>query len=76
MKWRTTYWRDGPAEVDFVVSGGQRTWGLEVKSGRSAKLSGLTAFRRRYPRAEYLLVGGQGIPLEEFLSSAPQTFLI
>ncbi len=63
-----TYWRDGPAEVDFVVTRGRHTTAIEVKSGRPGRLSGLAAFRKRYPKAEALLVGGDGIPLPDFFA--------
>ncbi len=66
--WSVTYWRDGPAEVDFVVSHGPDDWAVEVKSGRGNKLSGLAAFRLRYPKAKAWLVGATGIKLEEFFS--------
>jgi phosphatidate phosphatase APP1 len=52
--------------VDFVVAHGARVWALEVKSGRPRKLSGLEAFRKRYPKAKVWLVGANGIKLEEF----------
>jgi predicted AAA+ superfamily ATPase len=61
-----SYWREGPQEVDFVVSRGKQTWALEVKSGRPGRTSGLLAFRERYPRAKVLIIGSGGIPLEEF----------
>jgi predicted AAA+ superfamily ATPase len=64
--WSVTYWRDGDAEVDFVVAHGTRVWALEVKSGRPGKVSGLQAFRRKYPRAKVWLVGENGIKLEDF----------
>ena len=70
-----TYWRDGRDEVDFVVSSGSRVWAIEVKSGRSGKTSGLERFRDRYPRADVLLVGAQGIPLEEFFSTPVEAWL-
>ncbi|HOU90495.1 MAG TPA: ATP-binding protein [Polyangiaceae bacterium] len=60
-----TYWRDGHEEVDFVVTHGKRIWAIEVKSGRPGRLSGLAAFRRRYPKAQALLFGGEGVPLTE-----------
>lgn len=66
--WSVTYWRDGDKEVDFVVAHGVQIWALEVKSGRSGKLSGIEAFRRRYPKAKPWLLGGGGLPLEEFFS--------
>ena len=66
--WSVTYWRDAGQEVDFVVSHGAQTWGVEVKSGRGDKASGLTAFRQRYPKAKIWLVGDTGIPLADFFS--------
>ncbi|OGR07685.1 MAG: hypothetical protein A2341_06645 [Deltaproteobacteria bacterium RIFOXYB12_FULL_58_9] len=73
--WRVSYWRDGNLEVDFVVSHGNNTWALEVKSGKTARRSGLAAFRKRYPEAKVWLVGADGIPLEEFFSKPPQDWL-
>jgi predicted AAA+ superfamily ATPase len=67
-EWGVTYWRDRGEEVDFVVSRGTRTCAIEVKSGRSGKGGGLASFRRRYPRAQILLVGESGVPLADFLS--------
>ncbi|MBI2950995.1 AAA family ATPase, partial [bacterium] len=41
---------------------------LEVKSGRRReRLPGLEAFSRAFSPRQKWLVGGQGIPLEEFL---------
>jgi predicted AAA+ superfamily ATPase len=70
-----TYWRDGRDEVDFVVASGAKVWAIEVKSGRSGKGSGLERFRARYPGAEALLVGAQGIPLEEFFTTPIEAWL-
>ncbi|HEX9823901.1 MAG TPA: ATP-binding protein [Actinomycetota bacterium] len=62
------YWRDRDREVDFVVSRGQKVMAIEVKSGRPrAGRSGLEAFAERYPAARMMLVGGGGLPLEDFL---------
>jgi predicted AAA+ superfamily ATPase len=62
------WWRDGDAEVDFVVAGAGAPLALEVKSGRPRSLSGLRAFTQRYPQARPLIVGQGGMPLEEFFS--------
>jgi hypothetical protein len=70
--WSVTYWRTGNEEVDFVVSHGAGTWAIEVKSGRAYRPSGLTAFRRCYPKADALMVGATGIPLEDFFSRPPR----
>lgn len=70
-EWTISYWRDGDAEVDFVIRHGARVWALEVKSGRPEKTPGMAAFRFRYPKAQALLVGAGGMPLEEFFATAP-----
>jgi hypothetical protein len=51
-----------------VVSRGAEDWAIEVKSDRGDKVSGMTAFRKRYPKAKVWLVGATGIKLEEFFS--------
>jgi len=71
VEYSLTYWREAGHEVDYVVARGTRIWCIEVKSGRSGKTSGLTRFRSRYPRAQPLLVGGQGMPLAQFFSTDP-----
>ena len=73
--WQVTYWREGNMEVDFVVTQGHEVWALEVKSGRPGRLSGLAAFRARYPRSRALLVGVDGIPLDDFFARSPSDFL-
>jgi hypothetical protein len=75
VEFSLTYWRERDQEVDFVVARGRDVWAIEVKSGRSGKGSGLARFRGRYPEARALMVGGQGIPLEEFFSGDPAAFL-
>jgi len=63
-----TYWRDRNQEVDFVLHQGQTTVAIEVKSGRRrASLPGMEAFCKEFRVQRKLLVGAQGIPLEEFL---------
>ena len=76
VEYSVTYWREGDHEVDFVIARGRDIWAIEVKSGRSGKAAGLTRFRDRYPEAQTLLVGAQGIPLEEFFSKNIEGWLI
>ncbi|MBF0328729.1 MAG: ATP-binding protein [Nitrospirae bacterium] len=63
-----TYWRDGNQEVDFVVAAGNCFYGVEVKSGRSDKVSGLKQFKKKYPEGKTLIVGSSGVNLEKFFS--------
>ena len=63
------YWRDGDKEVDFVVRAGRRLTAIEVKSGRSRNAqTGLAAFADAFKPKRKLLIGGDGIPVEEFLA--------
>lgn len=63
------YWRDRNREVDFVVRAGRMLVAIEVKSGRApATLPGLAAFADAFGPQRSLLVGGDGIPVDEFLS--------
>jgi predicted AAA+ superfamily ATPase len=62
------YWREGNNEVDFVVRVGRTLTAIEVKSVRTRDTQpGLTAFGEAFRTARKLLVGGDGIPVEEFL---------
>jgi predicted AAA+ superfamily ATPase len=64
-----TYWRERDREVDFVLERGSKILAIEVTSGRrKSSLSGLGAFRQRYGAATTILVGGQGVPLDDFLA--------
>lgn len=63
-----SYWRDGDDEVDFVVQRGSRAVAIEVKSGRRrTSVRGMAIFAKRHGAHRQLLVGGDGIPLEQFL---------
>ena len=63
-----SYWREGRREVDFVVRAGRAVTAIEVKSGRSRDVHpGLAAFEEAYSPKRKLLVGGDGIAVEEFL---------
>jgi predicted AAA+ superfamily ATPase len=64
------YWREGNYEVDFVVRIGRKTVAIEVKSGsRRDGLPGMDRFMREYKPDATLLVGADGVPLDQFLST-------
>ena len=70
------YWRDRNKEVDFVVRAGRKLVAIEVKSGRARDaLPGLAAFDAEFKPARELLVGGDGIPIEEFLARPPERWI-
>ena len=62
------YWRERNHEVDFVIRKGRAVTAIEVKSGRARDVRpDLGAFASKFGRARLLLVGGDGVPLEDFL---------
>ena len=70
------YWREGHHEVDFVLSRGDRILAIEVKStAMPQQLPGMDAFLARFPSARALLVGGDGLALDDFLSTPPAALL-
>ena len=66
-----SYWRDGNNEIDFVLQKGKSIVGLEVKSGATQRVSGITAFKKKNSSAKLLLVGESGIPWQEFIKLNP-----
>lgn len=70
------YWRAGNHEVDFIVRSGRRLVAIEVKSGRRRDLlPGMTAFADAFKPSRSLLVGGDGISIETFLSEPVEKWL-
>ncbi|GMU47849.1 MAG: hypothetical protein AMXMBFR31_00750 [Candidatus Desulfobacillus denitrificans] len=62
------YWRERNREVDFVVRAGRRLTAIEVKSGRAPQAHpGTAAFVQAFKPKRTLLVGGDGIALDDFL---------
>lgn len=73
---QVTYWRERNHEVDFVLQQGKTTVSIEVKSGgRREVFPGMEAFARQFKPHRQLQVGGQGIPVEEFLSKPASHWL-
>jgi predicted AAA+ superfamily ATPase len=62
------YWRSGSREVDFVFKTRGRITAIEVKSGAPRDThSGFSAFADAFGGVRPLRVGGDGIPLDQFL---------
>ena len=64
------YWRRVYQEVDFVLVKGTKVVAVEVKStSRRGKLSGMAAFAKEFKVHRKLLVGADGIPPGEFMTT-------
>lgn len=75
LDYRLYYWRERDEEVDFIVQSNERILAIEVKSGRRGMNSGLPAFEKQYHPGSRLVVGTQGIPIEDFLRTSIAPFL-
>ena len=63
------YWRERDKEVDFIVRAGRSLTAIEVKSGRTRHAqASLAAFAEAFKPKRKLLIGGDGIPVAEFLA--------
>ena len=63
------YWRGRSLEVDFVLHRGPRFISFEVKGGsRPVDSRGIREFERQFGSHRSVVVGGDGVPLNEFLS--------
>ncbi|MBK8177965.1 MAG: ATP-binding protein [Planctomycetes bacterium] len=70
------YWRERSREVDFVLRAGRTVVGIEVKSGRApGAFSGLAEFTADFKPRRTLIVGADGIALEDFLSKPVEQWL-
>jgi uncharacterized protein len=70
------YWSKSNVEVDFVLVKGDKVTAIEVKGGaKSVTLPGIDAFSKEFNVSRKLLVGAQGIPLEEFLMTPASDWL-
>ena len=73
---RLHYWREGHDEVDFVLSRGKHKLLIEVKSGnRPHLMRGIRKFEQKFGKTPFLLVGGDGMDIEEFLSASAQEWI-
>ncbi|MBA2642690.1 MAG: ATP-binding protein [Actinobacteria bacterium] len=71
------YWRERNRQVDFVLETPRAVTAIEVTGGRRKEAPpGLDAFLLRVPEARPLLVGAQGVPLEEFFGNPPERWLV
>ena len=70
------YWRERGQEIDFIVKAQSRLTAIEVKSGRAPQAHpGTAAFAAAFKVKRTLLVGGDGVTVEEFLNRPASRWL-
>jgi hypothetical protein len=73
--YKIEYWKEGPYEVDFVLSLGKKVVALEVKSGKKKEgLAGLAEIRKKHNIHRGLIIGPLGISLPEFFKMDLEDF--
>jgi predicted AAA+ superfamily ATPase len=65
------YWLEGNDEVDFVMEKRGKIIALEVKSGHWSSNKGMSTFDSKFKPDRALLLGMQGISIEDFLRLRP-----
>ncbi len=70
------YWRKGNAEVDFVIQTPEKTWSVEIKSGKMKAPRGLEKFLALTKGAVPFIIGGTGMPIEEFFAADPKDIFL
>lgn len=63
------YWRERNEEVDFILRKRGVVVALEVKSNYESENKGLKTFREKFNPSAALIIGENGIPFKEFLST-------
>lgn len=61
------YWREGNAEVDFVLRKNKRIVTVEVKSGKAKYHQGLEIFKIKHKPTKSILISEEALPWQEFL---------
>lgn len=69
------YWRESIHEVDFVLQMNRKISALEVKSNFENLNHGMDEFNKLFKPNRMLLIGNNGLPVEEFLSINPENLV-
>lgn len=70
-RYNVYYWRQGTDEVDYVLQKKDRSIAIEVKSNHEKSTPGMEKFVSQFHPDRMILVGPEGISIEDFLSYRP-----
>ena len=68
LEYKVYYWRNNDDEVDFVLQHSRKLIAIEVKSGRRQANQGMYEFAKLFHPDVELVVGGEAVSIEQFLS--------
>ncbi len=70
------YWRENNEEVDFILKKGKFITAIEVKSTyKKESFSGLQTFSKKFNPNRALIIGNNGISIEDFLKKPIETWM-
>ena len=65
-RFKLYYWRERNVEVDYIIERDGVVVAIEVKSGKASSYRGLEHFSKTFNHVKTILVGNEGISLEDF----------
>jgi predicted AAA+ superfamily ATPase len=65
------YWREGDAEVDFIITKNKKSIAIEVKSNKASITKGMKQFQKQYESQKMILIGSDGMKWQDFLKLNP-----
>lgn len=65
------YWREGDAEVDFIITKNKKSIAIEVKSNKASTTKGMQQFQKQYESQKMILIGSDGMKWQDFLNLNP-----
>jgi len=65
------YWREGDAEVDFIITKNKKSIAIEVKSNKAIITKGMQQFQKQYESQKMILIGSDGMKWQDFLKLNP-----
>jgi predicted AAA+ superfamily ATPase len=76
MDYELNYWREGDAEVDFIISKSKQTIAIEVKSNKASITNGMKQFQKQYNPQKMILIGADGMKWQDFLMMNPNDLFL
>ncbi|NWF88028.1 MAG: ATP-binding protein [Ignavibacteriaceae bacterium] len=70
------YWREGNAEVDFVLRKNKKLVTVEVKAGKVKFHEGLELFKKKYKPAKSILISEDNLSWQEFIKTDTLTLFV
>ena len=65
------YWREGDAEVDFIITKNKKSIAIEVKSNKASITKGMQQFQKQYESQKMILIDSDGMKWQDFLKLNP-----